>query len=468
MGKQTWLALKSCKHQNHEEKDRLSQLPHDVLMSIMSLFTIKEAAQTSVLSRTWNYFWRCFPILVFKDDFPTLHFVARNPLLLPEGRSNFTTMVNSVIDSHRGLTIDKLRVIFDLDTSYESDIDKWLAFALAKQVKTLELNFTPQVGRKVPLACRYTWPLESRWLSRGLHLSLASITSLCLKFVNVTDKDIECILLSCHALESMRIVHGSFGLKNIIISQTSLQLKHLELSNCYLSCIDIKAPKLVSLTLHGRPISLIVRDSLLSKVSIGNGFYRGEVVASAYRNLSQYFTKLEYLSWHLCLCAFTRVNVKWNLGISKPPIMSNLKHLELHVRAKGKESLLGWAYLIEESPVLEKLTLKFSPYLLGCDVRVRNIVKRKGRPIKNLKTLQHFGYLGLPIDIEFATYVVENSINLKDVIFTYQFTRPFRDPFREYARSHVFEFIKTLPQEVAFRFGKPANHCCFISTAPYA
>lgn len=50
--------------------------------------------------------------------------------------------------------------------------------------------------------------------------------------------------------------------------------------------------------------------------------------------------------------------MQWNRGILKPPIMSNLKHLELHVIARGDESLLKWTYLIEESPVLEKLTLK--------------------------------------------------------------------------------------------------------------
>ncbi|XP_021760975.1 FBD-associated F-box protein At3g49020-like [Chenopodium quinoa] len=472
MEKRTWPALKSCKHQPYQGKgsdnDRLSQLPHDILMSIMSLLTIKEAAQTSVLSHGLNYIWRCFPILIFKDDHPIVHWVARNHLLLPQERSNFVTMVKSVLESHLGVAIDELSVVFDLDVSYESDIDRWLAFAIEKHVKRLELDFTPQIGRAFSLINCYTWPLECRLLSLGLHCNLVSLTSLCLKYVNVTDKDIECVLLSCHALENLCIVDGSSGLKCINMPQTSLQLKHLELSCCYyLSCIDIMAPKLVSFTLHGHPIALNIRASSLSKVSIGSGNYRGEVVAYAYRSLSQYLSNLEYLSWHLFLK--TAYPIQWNTGISKPPIMSNLKHLELHVQAKGDESLLGWAYLIGESPVLEKLTLKFSrhPWVYKANVPQRNIVKHKGRPLKNLKTLEHCGFLGLPIDIEFATYVVENSIKLKDVIFTHPQIIIYRDPTNNYAKGRVLEFIKTLPQEVAFKFGKPANHCCPISTYPY-
>ncbi|XP_048491886.1 putative FBD-associated F-box protein At5g38570 isoform X1 [Beta vulgaris subsp. vulgaris] len=475
MEKLTWPSLKSCRHQPYEAKasdnDQLSQLPDDLLTLIISFCTTKEAAQTSILSRRWNYLWRCFPLLIFKDEYPTIPSIGRNQLLLPQERLDFARMVNSVVESHLGVAVDELRIIFDLDVSYESDIDKWLVFALSKHVKRLELDFTPQVGRRIVWGDCYTWPLESRLSSSlGLHqnnLACSSLTSLCLKYVTVTNKDIESILLSCHSLENLCIGSASMYLQIINLPQTSLQLKRLEVLCCYnLLCIDIKAPKLVSFTLHGRPIALHLRDSSsLSKLSIGNGNYEGEIVDYAYKSLSQYFLKLEHLSWHLCLTGANRP--KWNRGILKPPIMSNLKHLELHVIARGDESLLKWTYLIEESPVLEKLTLKFSKYHWCSRVQRRNIVKRKGRPLKNLKTLEHFGYLGLPIDIEFATYVVENSIKLEDVVFTRPLMYIYRDPVKEYARDRVLEFIKTLPQEVAFKFGKAADHCCPISTPPY-
>lgn len=105
--------------------------------------------------------------------------------------------------------------------------------------------------------------------------------------------------------------------------------------------------------------------------------------------------------------------VQYNLGINNPPSMVNLKHIELQVLVSCNESLLGWANLIEASPLLERLTLKF---INSDGYPNRKIMRRKGRPLKSLKTLELYYELGLPIDLEFVTYVVENSIMLKDVI----------------------------------------------------
>ncbi|CAL8172415.1 unnamed protein product [Prunus armeniaca] len=40
-----------------EEEDRISKLPQEVVVRIVSLLTLKEAAATSILSRRWRYVW---------------------------------------------------------------------------------------------------------------------------------------------------------------------------------------------------------------------------------------------------------------------------------------------------------------------------------------------------------------------------------------------------------------------------
>uniref|UniRef100_A0A803LXG5 F-box domain-containing protein n=1 Tax=Chenopodium quinoa TaxID=63459 RepID=A0A803LXG5_CHEQI len=388
-------ALKSCKHKCSEvkggefiaENDRMSQLPHDVLMTIMSLLTMKEAGKTSIVSHTWYNLWRCLPVLFFKvDPYSTI----KDKLLLPEQRSGFTGWVNSVVGAHLGPVIDELRVIFDLDVRLESDIDKWVIFGFSKQVKHLELDLTPFYNRSISLIDCYTWPLDCRISSLALLGNMTFLRSLCLKYVNVSGKDVECLLRVCYALEDLCIVNGSIDWTHINLPDLSLQLKHLKVLDCpRLMSIDIKVPKLVSFTHHWRPIDLHIRDSLLlSKVSIGNGEFQGEIVNHVLNSLSTCFSNVKFMSWDFMLDhPFVDNLVKVNMGINNPPCMTNLKHMEFHF------SIL---------------------YNMNTEFR-RDIVKHKGRPLKSLKTLEHIGILGLPIDIEFATYVVENSIMLKDI-----------------------------------------------------
>lgn len=98
------------------------------------------------------------------------------------------------------------------------------------------------------------------------------------------------------------------------------------------------------------------------------------------------------------------------------------------------------------------------------------IDKYKGRPIRNLKTLELTGSgspLGLPIDLEFATYVVENSIMLKDVIFSSplspQLYKYFK-PIYIYAAKRVSKFGKTLPSGVAFKYKIVTKSCTSCTT----
>ncbi|XP_021737019.1 putative F-box/LRR-repeat protein At3g42770 [Chenopodium quinoa] len=96
----TWPAPRACKTSNGEVNDRLSLLPDDILLSILSTLTLKEAARTSLLSRRW----RCIPTLIFEDPKTVLR-----PELLAPKQSGF--------------------------------ISWWLEFAFGKHVKRLDLKF---------------------------------------------------------------------------------------------------------------------------------------------------------------------------------------------------------------------------------------------------------------------------------------------------------------------------------------
>ncbi|KAM1164438.1 hypothetical protein ACFX13_024591 [Malus domestica] len=62
------------KEAHNEQKcsiDRISDLPNDVLYRILSLLPVNSIAQTSVLSRRWEYLWTSVPILDFYEGFPS-------------------------------------------------------------------------------------------------------------------------------------------------------------------------------------------------------------------------------------------------------------------------------------------------------------------------------------------------------------------------------------------------------------
>ncbi|KAL2932997.1 hypothetical protein RDABS01_016116 [Bienertia sinuspersici] len=445
MVEKMWPALQSCKHQRYVANNILSQLPDDLLFIIMSFLTIKEAARTSVLSHRWNYLWRCFPVLIF-EDISTMKrmFEDDNSARKERSRSNFLRWVNQIVDAHLGQYIDELRVTFDLKKRCQSDVDKWLYFALAKQVKRLELDFTPVIHQWKP-------SLPKLRLSPDQISGFKScLRSLSLIHVNVTSKDVDCLLRSCMVLENL-CINTSWSLRYIKAVSLPLQLKHLEVSFCpRLRIIDILAPKLLSFAHHGDPIELHINNaSFLSKLSLGIKHCTQDILAYAFDSLSKYFPQLVYLSWkmqmyHGGLLISEPYCFEFNLGIKNPPAMTNLKHLELHVFALCEQSLLGWADLIEASPQLEKLTLKFFTF---DGMRHRKIMKHYGLPLKSLKTLELHNDIGLPIDLEFITYVVENSIVLKDVIVE---LRPLLDPLSKYisVKDQVENLKRIVPKGV--------------------
>ncbi|CAO2834680.1 unnamed protein product [Amaranthus hypochondriacus] len=133
--------------------------------------------------------------------------------------------------------------------------------------------------------------------------------------------------------------------------------------------------------------------------------------------------------------------------------MTNLKHLEIHVKARCDASLLGWVSLIEASPVLEKLSVKFSGRSRRHGKHRRIIDKCKVEPFKSLKILELIYFVGLPIEMEFATFVVLNSVCLKEVIRVVSRSSYMNVPikFRRRIRDLIKEFQSTLPPGAVFR-----------------
>ncbi|KAK9291591.1 hypothetical protein L1049_019540 [Liquidambar formosana] len=108
-------------------------------------------------------------------------------MLLEKESIRYISWVNQVLDSLGGSNLDDFRVCFDLGKDSECHIDRWIEFAIGKRVRTLELDLKPSGGFREG-SMRYNFPLECYARikqPRGLH-SIKSLTSLCLKYVNIS------------------------------------------------------------------------------------------------------------------------------------------------------------------------------------------------------------------------------------------------------------------------------------------
>ncbi|XP_074295054.1 F-box/FBD/LRR-repeat protein At5g22700-like [Silene latifolia] len=337
--------------------DLLSELPDDILVSIISLITTKDAARLSLVSRQYEFISRSnFPVLIFED----FEDQAK------EKTASFVSRVDCVLEKHLGKIIDEFRITFDLDRIWQSHVNNWVTIALDKKVKRIELNFsTPIRGkRRVDDDYIYRTPLDLPIkFTNGRFKS--NLTSLCLRYVNVTDEFVDNLPNSCPFLEIL-CIEGSGCLTRIT---GSLDLKHLEASYCCnLKKIDISARKLQSFTLNSMfPIEPRIVDApFLVKMSIGEE----QTLPYAFEHLDDIMSRLVYLKLRIDLTRpffwFEEVITEerreravdiW-LGIS-----SRLKTLEL-VGYRGKAVDLEVAiFVLENSPVLEEVIVDFAPLI---------------------------------------------------------------------------------------------------------
>ncbi|XP_059662705.1 putative FBD-associated F-box protein At5g56690 isoform X1 [Cornus florida] len=379
----------SFKQQKRKEhmKNGISGLPDDIIIAILSLLTLKEAARTSVLSRRWRYLWRYlwryfnFDSKIFRApsvDGTSLEEPPKYRSWLSnishfEEPTKYVSWVNKVLELHLGAFIDEMRISFCFRGDYPRDIGDWIKFAMEKGVRRFELDV--MAGRLAGPGLKfYNFPsLESfkclfrtsnsHHVSRtiGFTYGFCSLTTLRLAGVNIMEEVLEHILSICVFLEQLCIV-GSTSLVNLKIAGPSLKLKHLELSQCHsLEKLEISAINLVSFTYFGRDISVPFKNvPLLSELSIG-GRFCSSFVFESYKH-SSYIAQIEKLKLQVFVEDFHRFPKYFRA-------LGNLKEVELFVMGNENDSLLSLTSVIKAAPKLSKFTVELM--LSANDKRVR-------------------------------------------------------------------------------------------------
>ncbi|KAM1485655.1 hypothetical protein TB1_036491 [Malus domestica] len=263
--------------------DRISKLPEEILVTIVSLLPLKEAGATSILSKRWQYVWASTVTLDFDPKHELGEHYCRLLRVEPEQkdllRQRYVDWVNTVVEQHRGPVIEQFRAYFDIDGHFTSSIDKWIQFAMNKRVQILELVFCNELRSNYKDV--YPFPVQLLGLqndstlklnpthsdisslhSSGYNVGFKFLRVLYFNYVDVSGKVLEYLLSNCPVLERLKVDSANNKLVNLRVVGSSMALKYLDIQFCFaLRSIEIRDANLVSfMYVGGRHINLLLSN----------------------------------------------------------------------------------------------------------------------------------------------------------------------------------------------------------------
>ncbi|KAJ0705231.1 putative F-box domain, leucine-rich repeat domain superfamily, F-box-like domain superfamily [Helianthus annuus] len=279
--------MKGNQH-DYNPDDVVSRMPDDILITILSYLTVKEAAVTSHLSKRWRHLWRRTVHLDFEDNERKEQILLQPKLRLP-ARNRYINWVNRVMCHHNSPMIENFVISFNLDKQSKGAITKWIEFAMSKNVQNLELNlmededgFSDDVRnfvfpikifiKKTRLSCRQH-SMNVPPMPFTMVREIKFLKTLILKCVNINDETIGEMMKSCQVLEHLHI-HNSGHLVNLIIRGPALALRKLEIRQCLgLQSIEIRDSNLALFEYLGSGIPLTLNNNpSLETVYLGAGY----------------------------------------------------------------------------------------------------------------------------------------------------------------------------------------------------
>ncbi|CAL4971300.1 unnamed protein product [Urochloa decumbens] len=382
---------------------QMSDLPMDILHSIVSRLPIRQAARTSILSNHWKHVWCSRTNLKF--SFRSL--IYKEGSRIPRSRKSqydFVQRVDAVLRQHSGAGVEKLEVeFFPLHNEHAEHIDRWVKFAIASKTKQLILDFEAQCRGEEP----YTFPFQLFDTATGSHLQSMKLGAISLKQpasiklflnlkklelvdVNITDDELKLMLCCCNVLEFIGISRCKLLTRIHTSSHPRNGIKHLQVSQCpLLQGIELHSG-LITLEYEG-PLMPLALPSTLRNMSIE---FSGIFSALAY-----VLTELPITLRRLETLTLRSEELERATLPNRPLNFLYIRHLRLELNfgyLGFKADVLDLAFLLEAAPVMEKLEIHM---------------------LMDTTSLQRYrkchGFYGQKAQLELSQHILRNSAILK-------------------------------------------------------
>ncbi|KAG2313583.1 hypothetical protein Bca52824_025140 [Brassica carinata] len=225
--------------------DRISKLPKDVLLKVLSKLSMEEVLRTSVLSKRWVDVWKETSHLYLD-----MRKIAKAQVLLPEVSHQAARSVTKIIKDHRGY-LERCIIYHDALQCEDGVFESWIqSLVNVKHIKHLKLeNLFDNDGRPITRS-NVTLDLPPKLFSHPDLISLFldkynleaphafnscwSLKDLRLIDVSAETEVFNAVLVSCPSLEVLALkisCHKNSG---------TLKIENHNLKFLFLSCLGIE------------------------------------------------------------------------------------------------------------------------------------------------------------------------------------------------------------------------------------
>lgn len=429
----------ACTRRQKKNADRLSSLPPEILLHILSLMPTKSAVKTSILSKQWRYSWTLVYNLDF-DDIRPLH-----------GKECFLEFVDRVLKLCKTSKLELFRLNISRWAFPKSTYSEWISEAVKRnvceldiQVRKLHLPLSLFTCKTLTRFRLHFFPRHGSQ-SRALWDCPSVVTLPCLKTLDV--------MVYSNPFDTVfKLIHGCPALENLSLEITRRNsaddycfeiptLKRLTLSIfSSISAIHrvvLNVPNLEYLCVSQQCLqSLFVIKDLSSLVEAKSSC--GIVCYHLWAELLKGISGAKYLSSHITILRPHSYPLNFPL-----PEFPNVKRLEFD-GYYGRDCLLI-LQILENCSELEHLCINMAVGSFWNE----EPQALPGFLVTNLKTLTVTSVLGHENDMRFLRFVLANLKVLKRLTVMFRHDVP---PSIQKASSRDISMLPRASEDCQFHF----------------
>ncbi|XVF10822.1 hypothetical protein REPUB_Repub07fG0216600 [Reevesia pubescens] len=421
--------------------DRLSDLPDDILIRILSLLPMQIAVQTSLLSPRWRYLWKSTEVVDFHD----LPFSARDPVDY--------THITRCLDSIESPNIKSFTVVGHIGHRSHPNVRRWVEFALSRNAYILRIglmrisypykfsllprSFFTKKGQTQKLKVLFLSCVDFR-APRGITFSGSGFVSLqSLSFTNckIVDGTVELLLLKCLDLKVL-VLDCCLGLVKVNISGANLKLEQLLFRWHFFDYVDeedtllqVDVPSLKTLKYGGNLLNFRLNSyhGLEEIVLRGCIEETDQEIINHIMGLIDQITQVKVLAVNFQFLQFVTKRF-YSRGI---PFLEfqNLEHLIWCGELKSPNEVYNLVCFLGDCPSLENCEIDFRQlyyWSAFCDSIWEVIEEPRfvmvegaqyklyhGRCLKNLKSVRIMCFSGFVGEMMLVRLLLERAVNLQ-------------------------------------------------------